>query len=245
MRFARRHAIMDAQTRNFLSPFHRSGTLPRSYYNIMKFVYQDEKLLVCVKPAGVAVSDVPELARKTLGAPAAPLYPVHRLDQPVGGLLLLARTRRAAGDLGRDLSEGRFVKSYLAAVRGAVAPEAGTLTDWLLRDRGRRMTVSVPEGTPGAQYAALDYQLVQRLDERCLLRVTLRTGRTHQIRAQFSARGWPLLGDRKYGGRELCPLALWSCRLAFDHPKTGKRLDFFLPPPKEAPWRSFDAIWKL
>ena len=232
---------MDAQTRNFLSPFHRSGTLPRSYYNIMEFVYQDEKLLVCVKPAGVAVSDVPELARKALGAPAAPLYPVHRLDQPVGGLLLLARTRRAAGDLGRGLSEGRFVKSYLAAVRGAVAPEAGTLTDWLLRDRGRRMTVSVPEGTPGAQYAALDYELVQRLDERCLLRVTLRTGRTHQIRAQFSARGWPLLGDRKYGGRTgtIETPALWCHKLAFPHPKTGEILTFTCAPPMVFPWNLY------
>ena len=211
----------------------------------MEFVYKDEKLLVCVKPAGVAVGDVPELARKALGAPGAALYPVHRLDQPVGGLLLLARTRRAAGDLGRALSEGRIVKRYLALVRGDVAPEAGTLTDWLLRDRGRRMTLAVPEGTPGAQAAALDYALLQRLGDRCLLRVTLHTGRTHQIRAQFSARGWPLLGDRKYGGRDLCPLALWSSNLAFDHPKTGARLDFFLPPPREAPWMEFDAIWKL
>ena len=211
----------------------------------MEFVYQDAKLLVCVKPAGVAAGDVPALARQALGAPEAALYPVHRLDQPVGGLLLLARTRRAAGDLGRDLAEGRFLKSYLAAVSGAPVPGAGTLEDWLLRDRGRRMTRSVPEGSPGAQYAALDYETLQQQGGHSLLQVTLRTGRTHQIRAQFSARGWPLLGDRKYGGRDLCPLALWSCRLAFTHPKTGARLDFFLPPPKEAPWTEFDEIWKL
>jgi len=239
--------MMDAQSfQNCPVPSARSvrGPLP-AFFIVMEFVYQDEKLLVCVKPAGVATGDVPALARQALGAPEAALYPVHRLDQPVGGLLLLARTRRAAGDLGRDLAAGRFVKSYLAAVHGPVSPEAGTLRDWLLRDRGRRMTRAVPEGTAGAQAAALDYALLQRSGDRCLLHVTLHSGRTHQIRAQFSARGWPLLGDRKYGGRDLCPLALWSCRLAFTHPKTGARLDFFLPPPKEAPWTEFDEIWKL
>lgn len=216
----------------------------------MELIYLDEKVMVCVKRAGVRSTDepggVPELARAALGDMAAPLYPVHRLDQPVGGLLLLARTRRAAGDLGRSLAEGRFQKEYLAIARGGPEADAGTLEDWLLRDRARRRTLAVPEGTPEAKIAALDYTVLARRGGHCLLRLRLGTGRTHQIRVQLAARGWPLLGDRKYGGPETAHgLALWSCRLAFDHPKTGARLEFALPPPREEPWTEFDELWKL
>ena len=208
----------------------------------MEILFLDAKLLVCVKPVGLLSTDepggVPEALREQLGDPGAPLYPVHRLDRTVGGLLALARTRRAAGDLGRAVAEGHFHKEYLAVVPAAPTPPAGTLRDWLLRDRARRVTQAVPPETPGAKEAVLDYELLSETEGAALLRIVLRTGRTHQIRAQLAAHGLPLLGDRKYGGSTDTAEtpALWCHKLSFPHPKTGEMLTFTCNPPMVFPW---------
>lgn len=219
----------------------------------MEIIRCDNQTVVCVKPAGVLSTDepggLPEKLRTALGDPAAPLYTVHRLDRAVGGAMLLARTRHAASDLGRQVMDGRFRKEYLAVVHGAPEAERGMFADLLLRDKAARVSRVVPEAQPGAQEAVLDYAVLARSGGLSLVRVTLRTGRTHQIRVQFSSRGLPLVGDRKYGAAEDgCPIALWSWRLAFDQPKTGERIEVESPPPEITPWTVFERdreLWNL
>lgn len=217
----------------------------------MEIIFLDNRIAVCVKPAGAASTDepggVPELLRAELGQPRACALTVHRLDRVTGGLMVLARSHRAASILSRQITEGRFEKEYLAVVCGIPAEAEGSFRDLLLRDRGQRVTRVVTEARKGAQEAVLDYCLLGSAAGRGLVRVALRTGRTHQIRAQFAARGMPLAGDRKYGAPPEAEkgVALWSYRLAFDHPQSGERMDLSLEPPQTWPWTEFEELlWK-
>ena len=208
----------------------------------MEIIYQDHYILVCIKPAGVLSTDepggLPELCRTQLGDARACVRTVHRLDRVTGGLMVLARTRRAASELSRQVREQGFHKEYLAIVHGAPEQDAGTLSDLLYRDRALRKTLVAAGPGPDVQEARLDYRVLEQSGGLSLCRIRLHTGRTHQIRAQFSARGLPLLGDRKYGAPETGPagVALWSCALRFAHPFSGEEMAFFRLPPEEAPW---------
>ena len=209
--------------------------------DIVDILYSDNEIAVAVKPCGVLSTDspggMPERVRSALGGEART---VHRLDQVVGGLMLLARSAESASALGKQVMDGGFEKEYLAVVRGA-PPARGTLRDLLARDKAERKTYVANAPGPGVQEAVLDYTVLGRTAGLSLLRIRLHTGRTHQIRAQFSARGWPLVGDRKYGGSdEQGDIALWSARLGFTHPATGRRMEFTLPPPDKSPWTEFD-----
>ena len=209
----------------------------------MTIVYQDEAILVCLKPAGVLSTDepggLPELLRRALGDEEAELRTVHRLDRVVGGLMVLARSAETASELSRQIREGRFGKEYLAVVHGDPG-EGGRLRDLMFRDKARKMSFVTDTPGKGVQEASLSYRRLDRAGELSLVRVRLETGRTHQIRCQFAARGWPLAGERKYSTREdPWPLALWSCRLAFEHPESGKRLEFERFPPETEPWLRF------
>lgn len=206
----------------------------------MELLYSDDRIVVCVKPVGVLSTDepggVPELIRQALGDPNAVVRTVHRLDRAVGGLMVLARTARAASELSAQIRNGTFEKEYQAIVHGQ-PPAEGSLQDLLHRDKARRMTF-VAEG-PGkdAQPALLHYRVLGSDGKMSRIRVRLVTGRTHQIRVQFASRGWPLAGDRKYGKDDAeHPIALWSCHLAFHHPRTGERLVFDKEPPAAKPW---------
>lgn len=210
----------------------------------MELIYSDEKIAVCVKPAGVLSTDepggVPELLRQSLGDPNATVRTVHRLDRVVGGLMVLARTARAASELSRQIRDGEFEKEYMAVVHGHPEKDADTLRDLLARDKRERKTYIVSQPGKDAREAVLTYQTVGKTDALTKLRIQLQTGRTHQIRAQFSGRQLPLVGDRKYSLLEDgCEIALWSCRLAFAHPKTGEPMEFFLEPPEVYPWTLF------
>lgn len=207
----------------------------------MELIYQDDDVLVCVKPAGALSTDepggVPELARQALGDPKADVRTVHRLDAVVSGLMVLARNASAASELSRQIREQTFGKEYLAIVHGRPEEAAGTYVDLLLRDKRERKTYVVTEGAKGVQEAILDYQIIGSNGELTRVAIQLRTGRTHQIRCQFSSRQMPLVGDRKYSlNEDGCNIALWSHRISFDHPKTGKRMEFQLPPPEVYPW---------
>ena len=204
----------------------------------MEILYMDADVIVCIKPPRVLSTDepggLPDLIRQELGDPKADIRTVHRLDRTVSGLMVLARRSKAAAELSRQIREGEFHKEYLAVVHGT--PEGGTLKDLLLRNKAERKTYIVNEPGKDVQEAILHYQVLNSRDALSRVRIQLETGRTHQIRAQFSGRGMPLVGDRKYGLGEDCEVALWSYRLAFRHPYSGKPMEFILEPPQVYPW---------
>lgn len=207
----------------------------------MELIYVDKDIVVCIKPARVLSTDepggLPDLIREALGNPKADVRTVHRLDRVVSGLMVLARNAQAASELSRQVREDEFDKEYLAVVHGAPEDVAGTYRDLLLRNKPERKTYVVEEPGKGVQEAILDYQLLGTKTDLSRVRIQLRTGRTHQIRAQFSSRGLPLVGDRKYSLLEdNCEIALWSHRIGFTHPKTGERMTFTKEPPNIYPW---------
>ena len=210
----------------------------------MEIIYQDKDIIVVLKPAGVKSTDepggVPSLVRQALGDPTANVRTVHRLDQVVSGLMVLARRAKAASELSRQIREGSFEKEYLAVIQGHPDDPAGTFTDLLLRNKAERKTYVVQQPGKDVQEAILDFERLAQTDDITKVRIVLQTGRTHQIRCQFSSRGLPLVGDKKYGGPEIDgPIALWSHRLAFDHPYSGKRMEFIHEPPPIEPWTAF------
>lgn len=208
----------------------------------MEILHHDRDILVCIKPAGVKSTDepggLPELLREALGDPNSNLRTVHRLDQTVSGLMVLATRAKAASELSRQMRVGEFHKEYLAVVHGSL-PESGTFTDLLLRNKEERKTYVVDALGKDVQEAVLDYTRLAEADGLSLVKINLRTGRTHQIRCQFSSRGLPLVGDKKYGREEDCSIALWSAKLAFRHPYSGENMEFFRQPPAIAPWIKF------
>ncbi len=205
----------------------------------MELIYVDSEIVVCVKPPRVLSTDepggMPELVRQALGT--ADVRTVHRLDRVVSGLMVLARNTEAAAELSRQIRDGQFEKEYLAVVHGTPEYDAGKFYDLLFRDKARKMTVVTPEPGKGVQPASLRYRVLKRKTGMSRVRIALDTGRTHQIRVQFASRGLPLVGERKYSTLEdPCEIALWSYRLAFAHPKTGKPMEFTLEPPSSYPW---------
>ena len=212
----------------------------------MEILYEDKAILVCVKPAGFLSTDepggLPGLLREQMGDPGAELRTVHRLDRVVGGLMLLARSAEAASKLSRQIRDGDFDKRYLAVVHGET-PEKGELRDLLLRNKAERKTYVVSAPARGVQEAVLRYETLGRAEGLSLVRIELLTGRTHQIRCQFSSHGWPLVGDRKYSLLEdNCGIALWSHFLSFRHPASGESLRFSAQPPEQWPWTAFPGL---
>lgn len=207
----------------------------------MELLYVDEDILVCIKPARVLSTDepggVPDLVREALGDLQADVRTVHRLDRVVAGLMVLARNAKAASELSRQIRDGAFEKEYLAVIHGTPGKKEGTLRDLLGRDKARRMTFVASEPAKGVQEAVLDYRVMAEYEGMSRVRIKLHTGRTHQIRVQFASRGMALVGERKYDTREdPCEIALWSYRLAFAHPITGKKMEFIHEPLNVFPW---------
>ncbi len=208
----------------------------------MEILYQDKQIVVCVKPVGLTSEEgdngLPGELRRLLGGE---IYPVHRLDQNVGGIMVYARGKEAAASMSRMVQENRLVKEYLAVVASVPHPQEGILEDYLWKDSGKNKVFVVKRPRKGVKLAKLSYRVLQSGD-RSLVQVRLFTGRSHQIRVQFASRGWPLVGDHKYGSRDLekAP-ALFSFRLTFPHPKSGEELTFMRLPENE-PWSTFPQI---
>ncbi len=212
----------------------------------MELIYQDESVVVCVKPQRVLSTDepggVPDLVRQELNNPKEDVRTVHRLDRVVGGLMVLARNASAASELSRQVREGIFCKEYLAVVHGE-PEESGTLCDLLYRDKARKMTMVAHTPGKGVQEAILHYQTLKSREDSALVQVQLVTGRTHQIRVQFASRGYPLVGERKYATLcDDCEIALWSYKIGFYHPENGQWLEFTRQPPQNSPWNDFDEV---
>lgn len=207
----------------------------------MELIHVDRDIVVCIKPPRVLSTDepggLPDLVREALGDPKANIRTVHRLDRVVSGLMVLARTNKSASELSRQIRDGEFEKEYLAVLHGAPEAEEATLRDLLLRNKQEKKTYVVAEPGKDVQEAILNYQLLSKTEELSKVRIELVTGRTHQIRAQFSGRNLPLVGDRKYSlFEDDCEIALWSHKIAFNHPYTGKRMEFLQEPPRVYPW---------
>lgn len=207
-----------------------------------EILYADAAVAVVVKPAGVlsqgdAEDAMPALLQKQLGGT---IFPVHRLDQPTGGVMVYARTQDAAAKLSAQMQSEAFGKEYLAVLDGTPEPAEGELHDLLFFDRQKGKSYAVRRKRAGVKDARLAYRVLAQAEGLTLVRVRLFTGRTHQIRVQFSSRGWPLTGDGKYGSRNnRCAPALWSAELHFAHPVTGETLIFRSQPPEAYPWTLF------
>lgn len=211
---------------------------------MIEICYEDADILVCVKPPRVLSTDepggLPDLLRQQLGDPNADIRTVHRLDRVVSGLMVLARNPKAASELSRQVREGKFRKYYWAVLHGIPEKNSDTLCDLLGRDKARRMTFVAPAPGKGIQPASLSYQILGKQKDCCLVQVELHTGRTHQIRVQFASRGFPLMGERKYSERnDPCEIALFSHKICFTHPASGKSMTFQHMPPSVSPWDSF------
>ena len=208
----------------------------------MKILYQDRALVLCEKPAGLLSEEggMPELLREALGTQE--IYCVHRLDRETGGLMVYAKTKQAAAVLSRTIAEGGLQKEYLAVAEGET-PESGTLRDLLYRDAAKNKSYVVKRMRRGVREAELRYERLAFRGGMSLLRVRLKTGRSHQIRVQFASRGFPLVGDNKYGSTVRdAGLALWSTRLSLPHPGSGETLCRELPPPESWPWTLFSDL---
>lgn len=187
----------------------------------MDILYSDDKIAVCIKPVGIdSEHQLPEELKQALGGD---IFPLHRLDQNVGGVMVYARTKAAAAALSKTIQDGSMIKEYVAMVHGT-PPEKGDWTDLLFKDSRKNKVFVVKKQRSGVKPARLEYTLL-RGGETSLVAIRLHTGRSHQIRVQFSSRGFPLVGDHKYGSRakETAPM-LFSCRLTF--PYQGKTVQY-------------------
>ncbi len=211
----------------------------------IKILYEDCYLTVAEKPSGVLSegsdpSGMPSLLASALGVPH---LSVHRLDRETSGVMVYAKDGKTAGALSALLKEGRFRKEYLAVVHGAPADESGHLEDLLYRDAKRNKSYLVDRPRKGVRSASLSYRVEGSIEHEgqrlSLLSITLGTGRTHQIRVQFSGRGMPLYGDGRYGGRERDGFGLLAKRLSFPHPVTQKLLSFEAKTPEAVPFSLF------
>ena len=201
----------------------------------MEILYEDSSVIVVIKPQGIlSQSDkkggeslVTRLSEHTGGE----IFPVHRLDKETGGVMVYAKTQKAAATLSRDISEHRFYKEYLALVHGVPETQEDTLCDLIFFDRTKNKSYVVKRERKGVKKAELCYEVLETKEKDgekySLLRVVLHTGRTHQIRVQFAYRKMPLLGDRKYGAKDgEKNLGLWAAKLKFFHPETGEEMEF-------------------
>ncbi len=210
----------------------------------IQVLYEDRRILVAVKPAGVLSTNepggMPELLRGYLGDPQACVRTVHRLDQVVGGVMVFARSAEAARRLSGQMERREFQKEYLAVVHGTPEAAQGTFRDLLARDGRLRRTYVAESPGKDVREAILDYRCLQSNGGLSAVAIQLHTGRTHQIRVQFSSRSLPLAGDKKYGVDDAFPrIALWSHSLRFTHPETGETMAFSAPPPETEPWLRF------
>lgn len=187
----------------------------------MEILYSDKQIVVCIKPVGLdSEAELPAALKEQLGGE---FFPIHRLDKNVGGVMVFARTKPAAAALSKAVQDGTMVKEYVAMVHGC-PPEEGDWEDLLFKDSSKNKVFVVKKERRGVKKARLTYKRLTEGTE-SFVRIRLYTGRSHQIRVQFSSRGFPLVGDHKYGSRDnkTAPM-LFSCALTF--PVNGKSMHF-------------------
>ncbi len=176
----------------------------------MTILYSDHGIVACIKPVGLdSEAALPAALKESIGGE---IFPIHRLDKNVGGVMVFARTKQAAAALSKAVQDGAMVKEYVAMVHGT-PPESGDWEDFLFKDSRKNKVFAVKKERKGVKYARLEFQRLTA-GERSLVHIRLHTGRSHQIRVQFSSRGFPLVGDHKYGSRDTAAAPmLFSCRI--------------------------------
>lgn len=218
----------------------------------LNVIYEDNHLIAVEKPINVPVqSDISGdtdlqsmlkeyIARKYNKPGNVFLGLLHRLDRPVGGVMLFARTSKSASRVSEQIRTGRIKKQYLVVVEGKTSP-SGTLTHWLVKNPATNMVTAYESEVPGSKKAILDFERQDFANGHTLLRVNLITGRSHQIRVQCASMGHPIWGDQRYNNRSVVgqQIALWANRLIFQHPVTKDELVLCIMPPTSEPWKWF------
>ena len=222
----------------------------------LNILHEDNHIIVVLKPQGVPScgddsgdDSLLEAIRryiKTAYDKPGNVYVglIHRLDRPTGGVMVFAKTSKAASRLAEQMRGGDFEKKYLTVLTGVPEQKKATLVNYLKKNPVNNMVYICPQTTEGAKMASLDYEVLEEKGGCCLVRVKLHTGRTHQIRVQMAGLGTPVYGDMRYGGENAKKgnLALWAYSLAFTHPVTKERLRFIAAPPEDGnPWKHFSV----
>lgn len=202
----------------------------------MEILFEDKDVIVAIKERGLLSEEnskpnmVTHLKEHTKGE----IFPVHRLDKDVGGVMVYAKTKKAASELSKQAGDRTMEKTYLAVLHGAPEGKSGILEDLLFFDKGKNKSFTVKKERKGVKKALLSYNVLNEKAEFSLVEVKLMTGRTHQIRVQFASRKMPLVGDRRYGAKDDSKIiALWSKEISFIHPAKGERMSFQNLPQEE------------
>jgi len=222
---------------------------------MVKVIYEDNHLLVVEKPVNILsqgddtndkdmVNLLKNYVKEKYNKPGNVFIGlVHRLDRPVGGVMVFAKTSKAASRLSEQVRNKSFKKTYRAVIHGNMNKNEDTLKDYLYKNKKTNMVSVVNKNHKEAKNAELDYKTLQSKDNLSLVEIDLKTGRPHQIRVQFSSRKHPLFGDQRYGqnlnkvGQQI---ALWSYKIEITHPTTKEPMEFICEPPKEYPWNLFN-----
>ncbi|HQI05115.1 MAG TPA: RluA family pseudouridine synthase [bacterium] len=215
----------------------------------IEVIFEDNHLLAVVKPAGIPVQkdiggkeDLQTILKNYLkekyNKPGEVyLGIVHRLDQPVGGVMVFAKTSKAASRLSDQIRKNEWRKEYLAIVKGGPDSRKGYFEDYLLKDSEKNTVTVVSKETKGAKLAKLSYEIIEKTEKRTLLKILLETGRSHQIRVQLASRGFPIINDQKYSNSRYAKtrgnIALWAASLTIIHPVKGEEITFFKELPEE------------
>ena len=203
---------------------------------MVEIIYENENIVACVKKSGISSeSDLPNALKSQL---KSEIYTLHRLDVPVGGVMIYAKTKAAAAKMSQKIAENTdFTKTYLVLCEGVFEESEGEMCDLLFKDSRKNKSFVVKKERKGVKKAKLYYRVIKvgKYNEKdcSLLEVRLETGRSHQIRVQFASRRHPLLGDGKYGSHINCPIALFSHRIETEGKVFEKEL------PDEKPWNIF------
>ena len=222
---------------------------------MVKVIYEDNHLLVVEKPVNILsqgddtndkdmVNLLKQYVKEKYNKPGnVYIGLVHRLDRPVGGAMVFAKTSKAASRLSEQVRNKTFKKTYRAVIHGTMNKESDTLKDYLYKNKKTNMVSVVNKNHKDAKNAELSYETLDNKNNFSLVEIDLKTGRPHQIRVQFASRRHPLFGDQRYGqnvnkvGQQI---SLWSYKIEIEHPTTKEKMEFVCEPPKEYPWDLFE-----
>lgn len=221
----------------------------------INIIYEDNHLLVVEKPVNILsqsddtgdqdlLSILKADIKQRFNKPGdVYLGLIHRLDRPVGGVMVFAKTSKAASRLSEQIREKNFKKTYLAVIRGVPETKTQRLIHYLIKDTSTNTVAVVNKSIAGSKEAILDYEVLESEQGLCLVRIELHTGRSHQIRAQFANIGYPLYGDQKYGTQQNKfgqQIALWAVKVSFLHPTLKEEMFFKCMPPDKNHWNLFN-----